>query len=81
MCTVLSRPLCHVPRAAQEVDRLLGDICSHVHDALPPKLARAVCSALVSAVQSVLLDGGPFRWGCGRGLGAAGKGWRPGVWE
>ncbi|EFN53089.1 hypothetical protein CHLNCDRAFT_137406 [Chlorella variabilis] len=45
----------------QEVDRLLGDICSHVHDALPPKLARAVCSALVSAVQSVLLDGGPFR--------------------
>jgi hypothetical protein len=43
------------------VDRLLGDICSHVHDALPPRLARAVCGALVAAVQSVVLDGGPYR--------------------
>ncbi|KAL4439477.1 hypothetical protein ABPG77_008806 [Micractinium sp. CCAP 211/92] len=45
----------------QEVDRNLGDICGRVHDALPPRLARAVCIALVGAVQSVLLDGGPFR--------------------
>lgn len=45
----------------QEVDRHLGDICGRVHDALPPRLARGVCIALVGAVQSVLLDGGPFR--------------------
>ncbi|PRW45372.1 hypothetical protein C2E21_5977 [Chlorella sorokiniana] len=45
----------------QEVDRLLGDICGRVHDALPPRLGRAVCAALASAVQSVLLDGGPYR--------------------
>ncbi len=44
------------------MDRNLGDICGRVHDALPPRLARAVCIALVGAVQSVLLDGGPFRW-------------------
>ncbi|PSC73790.1 hypothetical protein C2E20_3044 [Micractinium conductrix] len=45
----------------QEVDAHLGDICGRVHDALPPRLARAVCAVLVGAVQSVLLDGGPFR--------------------
>jgi hypothetical protein len=54
---------CPAPAAPmQEVDRLLGDICGRVHDALPPRLARAVCVALVAAVQSVLLDGGPYRW-------------------
>jgi hypothetical protein len=32
-----------------------------VHDALPPHLGRGVCAALAAAVQSVLLDGGPYR--------------------
>lgn len=50
------------PHLLQEVDRLLGDICGRVHDALPPRLGRAVCAALSAAVQSVLLDGGPYRW-------------------
>lgn len=45
----------------QEVDRHLGDICSRVHDALPPRLARAVLQALVLALQQVLLNGGPYR--------------------
>lgn len=44
-----------------EVDRYLGDVASRVHDALPPRLARAVCTALVGAVHQVLLDGGPYR--------------------
>ena len=63
---LLQLPLHYRPAPAppiQEVDRLLGDICGRVHDALPPRLARAVCVALVAAVQSVLLDGGPYRWG------------------
>ena len=45
----------------QEADRHLGDLCSKSHDALPPKLAFAVATALVAAVQQVVLDGGPFR--------------------
>lgn len=62
----------------QEVDAHLGDICGRVHDALPPRLARAVCAVLVGAVQSVLLDGGPFRWlavavcVCGQGRSPSG---------
>ena len=50
-----------VPLPPQEVDRHLGDICSRVHDALPPRLARATCAALSAALQSVLLEGGPLR--------------------
>ena len=61
MCTCVDLP--------QEVDRLLGDICGRVHDALPPRLGRAVCAALSAAVQSVLLDGGPYRWAGWRLLG------------
>lgn len=45
----------------QQVDRRLGDVCSRVHDALPPRLARAACGTLCAALQSVMLDGGPLR--------------------
>lgn len=49
------------PTPEQEVDRHLGEVCSRVHDALPPRLAKAVLQALVIALQQVLLDGGPYR--------------------
>ena len=54
-----------------EVDRHLGELCGRVHDALPPRLARAVCAALVTAVQSVLLDGGPYRCAAAAAAAAA----------
>ncbi len=54
-CSTLPSP------TMQDVDRHLGDVCTRVHDALPPRLARCVLHTLVLALQQVLLNGGPYR--------------------
>ena len=46
-----------------QLDIALGNVCAAALDTLHPYLARALLQATTIAMQRVLLDGGPYRWG------------------
>ena len=46
-----------------QLDAALGDMCAAANDSLHAYLARSLLQATTVAMQRVLLDGGPYRYG------------------
>ena len=46
-----------------QLDAALGDMCAAGNDSLHAYLARSLLQATTVAMQRVLLDGGPYRYG------------------